>query len=166
MYSLLMRYATPFITGLFIISLVSGAALFFHLGQNYFREMHEWLSMVLIVPFVLHLTRNWRPFLAYFRRLPMALALVISIAAGVFYAWAGAQGGPGGNPAMALASVMQANTLTAVAPLFGHTAESMTTALASKGYKVEGPDKTLGAIAAASGKDRFDIIRDLVAAKK
>jgi uncharacterized membrane protein YfcA len=161
-----MRYATPFITGLFVISLVSGVALFFHVGQNYFREMHEWLSMVLILPFILHLARNWRPFLAYFRRMPMVIALVISVAAGGYYAWEGTQGGPGGNPAMAMVGVLQSSPLSALAPVFGHTPESMAVALAAKGYKVDGPEKSIADIATASGKDRFDVIRDIVAVKK
>lgn len=76
MPNLLSRYATPLTTGLFLVSLISGIALFFHYGTAAFREMHEWLSMVLILPFVLHVWKNWRPFLAYFKRLPMALSLV------------------------------------------------------------------------------------------
>jgi hypothetical protein len=62
MPSILSRYATPLITGLFIVSLVSGVALFFHLGSAWFHSMHEWLSMVLILPFVLHIWKNWRAF--------------------------------------------------------------------------------------------------------
>jgi len=61
MTNLLNRYATPFITGLFVASLVSGVALFAHIGTGAFRDMHEWLSIVLIVPFILHLWRNWKP---------------------------------------------------------------------------------------------------------
>ena len=64
MKSILYRYATPFTTGLFLVSLVSGVALFFHVGPAAFHGMHEWLSMVLILPFVLHMWRNWRPMLS------------------------------------------------------------------------------------------------------
>ncbi|MCB1455931.1 MAG: DUF4405 domain-containing protein, partial [Nitratireductor sp.] len=61
MPDLLSRYATPFISGLFLVSLISGIALFFHVGPSGFHGMHEWLSMVLIAPFVLHLWKNWKP---------------------------------------------------------------------------------------------------------
>jgi len=162
----LLRYATPFTTGLFVISLVSGIALFFHLGTAYFREMHEWLSMVLIAPFILHLLRNWRPFLSYFKHLPMAIALVISLAAAGYYAWEGTTGDPGGNPAMALVQTMQTKALATLAPVFGHTGESLAAALVAKGYTVESADKTLAEVAKASGKDNFDIIRDIVSVKK
>jgi hypothetical protein len=46
MTDFLNRYATPFITGLFLVSLISGIALFFHVGGALFHGMHEWLSMV------------------------------------------------------------------------------------------------------------------------
>ncbi len=46
MPAFLARYATPLTTGLFIVSLVSGIALFFHWGGAAFHGMHEWLSMV------------------------------------------------------------------------------------------------------------------------
>ncbi len=166
MYKAMMRFATPFTSGLFVISLVSGIALFFHVGTAYFREMHEWLSMVLILPFILHLARNWRPFLSYFKHAPMAIALGISLLAGAGFAWQGMSGGPGGNPAMAVIQAMGKSPLAAAAPVFGHTPDSLGAALAEKGYKIEAPDKTLDEIATASGKSGIDIIRDIAALRK
>ena len=166
MYKTLLRYATPFTTGLFVISLVSGIALFFHLGTAYFREMHEWLSMVLIAPFILHLLRNWRPFISYFKHMPMVVALLISLAGAGYYAWEGLQGGDGGNPVMALANAMQTSPLSTVAPIFGHTGDSLAAALTARGYKIASIEATLGAVAQASGKQNFDLIRDIVAVKK
>ena len=46
--------ATPFTTGLFLVSLISGIALFFHWESRVFHGMHEWLSMVLIAPFIIN----------------------------------------------------------------------------------------------------------------
>ena len=46
----LYRYATPLITGLFLVSLISGLALFLHIGPGGLHPMHEWLSLVLILP--------------------------------------------------------------------------------------------------------------------
>ncbi len=56
-----------------------GVFLFVKIGGP-LKGIHEWLSMVLIAPFVLHLWRNWRPFMAYFKRTPMIVAIVISVA--------------------------------------------------------------------------------------
>ncbi len=75
------RYGTPLTAGLFIVSAVSGVALYFGWSPGLFHEMHEVLSLVLLLPFVLHLWRNWRPFLNYFRHAAMPIALVASLAA-------------------------------------------------------------------------------------
>jgi hypothetical protein len=81
MNSMLQRYATPLITGFFLVSLISGAALFVHVGTGVFRGMHEWLSMVLILPFALHLWKNWRALTNYFSRPPFAIAMGVALVA-------------------------------------------------------------------------------------
>ena len=83
MSKLLSRWATPLISALFAISLVSGVSIFFGLGRAYFNEMHEWLSLLLIVPFALHLWRNWRPFLNYVRNRTMISASAATLVAAV-----------------------------------------------------------------------------------
>lgn len=166
MYRLSMRYATPLITSLFVISLVSGVALFFHWGQAYFREMHEWLSMVLLLPFVLHIVRNWKPFIAYFKHVPMTVALLAGVGGAGVYAWQGASGGPGGNPMVAVAMVIQKSSLATAAPLFGHTPESLNNALTAKGYKISTNETKLADIALASDKETVALLRDLAAVAK
>ncbi len=49
------RFATPLTAGLFLISAISGTALFFHWAPGTFHEMHEWLSLVLLAAFAFHL---------------------------------------------------------------------------------------------------------------
>ena len=163
------KYATPLITWLFVISLVSGLALFFHVGTQYFREMHEWLSLVLLLPFVLHIWKNWRPFLAYFKRWPMKLSLAASVAVALVFAAPaalGTSGGGGGNPIMGLANAVENSTIAEAAPVFNLTAEELTAAITKAGYKVSAPDKDIKEIATESGKDGFDLIGVIVAAKK
>lgn len=86
MSALLSRYATPLITGLFLVSLLSGVALFFHVGTSAFREMHEILSMVPIAPFTLHAWKNWRAITTYLKRAPMAQAMAGSLAPSLAFA--------------------------------------------------------------------------------
>ena len=93
------RYATPLITGLFIVSAVSGTALFFHTSQGVFHKMHEWLSMLLLAPFALHLWKNWRPLLNYAKRRTLILPLVASLAIAAPFAISGMAESHGGNPA-------------------------------------------------------------------
>src|SRR3954463_6656648 len=59
MMSLFHRYATPLTLGLFAVSAVLGVALFFRVGQSVFHGMHGWLSLALLLPFTLHVWRNW-----------------------------------------------------------------------------------------------------------
>ena len=162
------RYATPLITGLFIISLVSGIALFLHVGTTAFREMHEWLSMVLILPFILHIWKNWRPFLAYFKRLPMTLSLVLCLIAGLIFAWpalTGSASGAGGNPAFAMVNVIAAGTPAEVAPLLGKTETDVVAALQKAGFTAADTAKPLSDIAAASEKDMMELMATLAALK-
>lgn len=155
MKAFLMRYATPLTTGLFLVSLVSGVALFFHWGGTLFHGMHEWLSMVLIVPFVLHIWRNWRPMLAYLRHAPMAIALIGStIAAAAFAMTApGTEGrGMGGPPPFRLAQQMMQATVAEAAAVLDVTPEALAATLAASGMTAAAPDQTLAAMAKAAGR--------------
>ncbi len=168
MPSLMSRYATPFVTGLFLVSLISGVALYFHWQTAWFHSMHEILSLVLIVPFVLHVWKNWTPFRLYLRRAPMAVALVLSLAASLAFAvpamMAGSSGG--GSPQMAVFEAIGNAPLAVLGPLFGHTGESLSEGLKAAGYTVASVDDTLNAIARASGKDGRAAIAAVVALKR
>lgn len=169
MPAFLARYATPLTTGLFIVSLVSGIALFFHWGGAAFHGMHEWLSMVLIAPFVLHVWKNWRPFLSYFKRLPMAIALGASLAASLAFAWpaiTGSASSAGGNPQFAVINKVMASTPAKVAPIYDQTTESLVALLKEKGFAAAEADKPLTEIAAASGKQTMDLAVSLASIRK
>ena len=142
MPSLATRYATPLITGLFSVSLISGIALFFHVGPGGLHPMHEWLSMVLVLPFALHLWRNWRAFVNYFRHTPMAVALVVSAVAAAVFLMPSSQpaGAGGGNPALAVLNRLTAATPAELAAVLDTTPEAVTTALATQGIAATAPD--------------------------
>lgn len=166
MPTILSRYATPFITGLFLVSLVSGVALFFHFGSAYFHSMHEWLSIVLILPFVLHIWKNWRAFLNYFKRPAMAVASVASLAAALAFAVPTLTAtGPSreGPPEFAAVRAMQNAPISALAPLYGQEGNDLAERLRERGYTVVSTDMTLNAVAEASGKSSREILVDLPA---
>jgi len=156
MKSVLMRYATPSIVGLFLVSLISGIALFFHIGPAAFHGIHEWLSMILIVAFALHVWRNWRPMLAYMKGKPLALAMAVSIAASAIFFLPFGSGGGGRPPVFALAQTVIRHTPAEVAPALGLTADELTARLSAAGYQVD-TGQSLAAIAAASGKSTMDL---------
>lgn len=166
MPTFLSRYATPFTTGLFLVSLVSGIALFFHFSTSAFREMHEWLSMVLILPFVLHIWKNWRPFLMYLKRPPMAVALGLSLAAGLAMAWPALTGETSVSPQVAMIELVANGTPAQVAPLYNQTEETFIATLKEKGFTAAETGKSLVDIATASGKGERDVVMTLTALKQ
>ena len=165
MPALLHRYATPFITGLFLISLISGLALFVGVGRGTFREMHEVLSVALVIPFALHLWRNWRSMTGYLRHAPMALALAVSglLALGFALTSGGGGGeGAGGPPQFALADAMLDDVPATLAPVLGLAPEALVARLQAAGLTVPAPEATLSEIAAASGRSSQEALAALL----
>ncbi|MBL8572935.1 MAG: DUF4405 domain-containing protein [Hyphomicrobiaceae bacterium] len=149
------RYATPLTTGLFIVSTISGVALFFHFQSGLFHGMHEWLSMVLIVPFVLHVYKNWLPLTIYFKRNYMTLPLAVSLVAAIAFVapslMATGTGG-GGDPLRVTMQAVQAARIDDAARLYGADPAAILTKLKSNGFDTRGSDETLTALASRSGK--------------
>lgn len=167
MLSLFNRYATPLITGLFVISLVTGVALFVHVGPAGFREMHEILSLVLIVPFALHIWKNWRPFVCYFRHAPMAIALALSVAISIpFLIGNGSEAAGGDRAAMfgLIRNVMNA-TPAEVAPMLHSSEAELQSALEAAGYTYAA-DQTLATMALNAGKSDAEMAQVLIAVRK
>lgn len=159
MPTLFHRFATPLTTALFAISAISGIALFFHLVPSAFHAMHEWLSLVLILPFALHLWRNWKPFTAYAKRATLWWTLAASLAvAAVFAAPALTGTGGGGNPAFRAVTLMTQAPLSDLAPLLKTTPEALLGALNDLGAEARSADQTLAAIAPASGKPASELL--------
>ncbi|MBZ4021030.1 DUF4405 domain-containing protein [Rhodobacter sp. TJ_12] len=164
MNSALSRYATPFITGLFLVSLISGVALFFHVGMGTFHEMHEILSMVLIVPFVLHVWKNWRSVVNYLKRAPMWIGLAVSLVVAVPFALPSSEAeGRSGPPPFAIAMKLMDASVEEVAPLFDTDGAGLVAKLTAAGFTVASPGESLAAIAQASGKEPMALQAALVA---
>ena len=160
------RWATPLITGLFVVSLISGIAIFYGVGRAAFTGMHEWLSMVLVIPFVLHLQKNWRPFLAYFRRAPMRVASALSLVAALAFAAPSIiAGGSGAPPERMLIQLLPSRTVAQIAPLLGMAATDLEAALVNAGLKVTSPDEALSQISKDSSVTTSQVLAVALAAK-
>ena len=165
MLTLAKRYATPLTTGLFLVSLVSGVALFFHWGASWFHGMHEWLSMLLIAPFALHLWRNWRPMAGYLKRPPLWIALGVSAAlAAVFVvpvATGTAQGG-GRPPQFAFAERLMDASVAEMAAAFDVSPAALQAHLAAAGWQAQ-PEQSLASVAAEAGVSSGAVMAALLA---
>jgi Domain of unknown function (DUF4405) len=163
--ALLLRYATPLITGLFLVSLVSGIALFFHWGPGEFHGIHEWLSMVLILPFGLHVWKNWRPMVGYFKRPPMAIALALSLAATLaFFMPLGGAGEAGGAPPqVAIMQMLAKAKPSQIAALTGQAEQDVIDRLKGKGFSAASSELSMSEIAKASGRGDRELMMQIAA---
>lgn len=157
MISTLNKYATPTITTFFIVSLVSGLALFFHIGGQAWHGIHEWLSIVLILPFVLHMWKNWRPMVAYLKSTPMMIAFVAALAISVPFFLFDTQDASGGPPQFAFAEQIFRNDAAGLAPILGVSREEIVNQLEAAGFDMSSPDLALRDIAQRSGKNFFEL---------
>ena len=153
------RFATPLTTGLFAVSTVSGVALFFHWQSGLFHSMHEWLSMLLLAPFVLHVWKNWNGILGYIRRKTLWVPLVACLVVALPFAVMGLSGGPGGgNPAFRAVALMTQAPLTDLAPMLQTTPEALLADLQARGYQAASIDATLSVVAADSGAPANEVL--------
>lgn len=160
------RFATPFTTGLFVVSTVSGVALFFHVGAGIFHGMHEWLSMVLLVPVALHVWKNWVPIRLYFQRGTLVWPLAAALVAGLAFAAPGLMSGAGagGNPQMAMYRALAEAPISAVAPVLKTTPEALVAKLQAMGVTA-GPDQSMTQAAQAAGKEARGVVFQMLTAK-
>jgi hypothetical protein len=145
--TLLNRYSTPLTLGLFAVSTVSGVALFFHLSSGLFHAMHEWLSMVLLVPFGLHVWKNWNPLVGYLRRGALVWPVLACMAVAVPFAARSMMGPPGASPPARAAQALARVPISAMAPALKTSPEALLERLRARGLAAEAGE-TLEAVAA------------------
>ena len=158
------RLATPLTTGMFCVSVVSGIALFFHWSPNLFKSMHEWLSVVALLPFALwHIWKNWGALVNYTRGGLLFVVLGLSLVVALPFAWtSNQQPGGGGNPAFRVVRLLTNAPLSELAPLLKSTPDTLLTRLQTKGYQVESPNDSLEKIASSSGTEAAKILQELM----
>lgn len=161
------RYGTPLTVGLFAVSSISGIALFFHWSSRTFHAMHEWLSMLLLAPFALHLWKNWKPLLAYAKRRTLFVPLVLSVVVAVpFAVMAGRGGGRAGNPSFQTVALMNQASLADLAPVFQSTPEGLLQHLQERGYKATSIEESPSAIATASAVPANEVLFSLMPSRR
>jgi len=159
------RYGTPLTVGLFAVSAISGVALFFHWSSATFHSMHEWLSMLLLAPFALHMAKNWKPLLAYAKRRTLLIPLVLSVAIAVPFALTAGKG-RAGNPAFQTVALMTRASLEDLAPVLRQPSQDMLRRLQDRGYRVSSTRDTPADIAAASAVTANEVLFVLLPPRK
>lgn len=159
------RFATPFTSGLFLVSVVSGVALFFHVGPALFHSMHEWLSMLLLIPVVFHVWKNWGAIASYFKRGTLVWPVAASLAvAAAFAVPALTSGAAGGNPQMAMYRAIAEAPIAEVAPILKTTPDALVARLQAAGVPAKA-DQSMAQAAAAAGKEARGLVFQVLMTK-
>ncbi|MFO1465604.1 MAG: DUF4405 domain-containing protein [Steroidobacteraceae bacterium] len=162
MPAFLNRYATPLTLGLFLVSAISGVFLFLHVGQGLFHEMHEWLSILLLAPFALHVWKNWAALLLYLRRRLLWLPLLASLVAAAAFAWTATMEGEHVSPPMRAIGALTHAPLTDLSPLLKMTPQALQAELRRRGFAVGSERDTLESVAASTHASPVELLFDLL----
>lgn len=158
--SLLRKYATSATTATFAVVAVTGVLVFFHVGDNYVKGLHEWLGIAFVAAALLHVARHFKSFTALLRqrRTQVMLGLAALVAAG-FIASAAMQPEGGGSPVRQAFQMVVTAPISSLAPLVGKTPEALTAALKAGGLENAAPDQTLGGLARQAGRPLPEVLR-------
>ena len=160
------RFATPLTTGLFAVSGVSGVALFFHWAPAAFHEMHEWLSMVLLLPFAMHVGKNWRPLAGYARRGTLFPVMTVAVLVAMpFAASALMRSGAERRPSARAVKLLTQARLADLAPVLRTTPNALLANLRRQGLLARSPEESLADVANASGQQSPDLLAALMPAR-
>jgi hypothetical protein len=144
------KWATPVTIGAFILSAVTGIMLLFKVNIGMTKQVHEWLSLILVAGTIFHVMANWRLFTGYFSS---RLGWII-IGAFLFITCASMvplddrKAGQNNRAS----EVLVRTPLSSVAMTAGHSPDEAMTMLNEKGVKVEGIGQSIGEIAGKNGK--------------
>ena len=159
----LYRFGTPLTVGLFLVTAISGVALFFHIGPDSLRGVHEIVSLALLIPVGVHLWRNWNGFCNYFKRAAMPVTLALSLAVVGAFAFAAPGGSDHVSPARAFLTLAQTAPISALAPVLKLDEATALQRLEAFGIKEPKASETVAAVAARSGLAGFDVMAQLTA---
>ena len=161
----LKKYITAVSAALFLVVAGSGLAMFFGIGEDLVKEMHEWLAVIFVVAIGLHIVRNWGGMKTYFRRgtiiAPVAVAAVVAAAFVVPAALSGRE-----NPMPVLFQSLEKAKLDDLARVLELPADSIADILEQQGFVVLSTDLSVSEIAADSGRPPMAALMTIVEAKR
>lgn len=161
----LKKYITAVSAALFLVVAGSGLAMFFGVGEDLVKEMHEWLAVMFVVAVGLHIVRNWGGMMTYIRRrtivVPVALA---GLAAAAFIVPAALSGHE--NPMPVLFQSLQKAKLDDLGRVLEMDPDSMADVLEQKGFVVGSTDLSVSEIAAESGRPPMAALMTVIEAKR
>ena len=153
-------WSTPLIIGSALVVVISGVMMFFHVGEQLVKSMHEWLGLVFVAAILLHVLNHWMPFSRYLqnRRALSVIAMVCILALG----WMLFTGGDDRqHPAKRLVSSMQQAPIALLAELQHQDSQQLLTTLRNAGVRVDNDQQSLNQLASVNQRNPFELL-DLI----
>jgi hypothetical protein len=156
------NWVTPFTFGAFVLCAVTGILLFFKIHIGLVKPAHEWLSWLMVVAAVFHLTRHRRSLTVTLTR-PTAKAVVA-----VFFLLLGASllpfGGDQGDAGKRrhqseqITEALTHAPLATVAKIANRLPEETLQILWGKGVKAQSMEQSIQEIAAENSQGAMDVL--------
>ncbi len=162
------EWVTPLAIGAFVISAVTGVAIFFHIDTGLAKFVHEWLSWLLLIAVLLHIGANYFGFKRYFtggRGLAIIAASVLIVAAS--FVISSGERGAGGPPHIRPARALAQAPLSVLAQVAKITPEQLRERLAKA--KLPAPtsdEQSLSDLTGPNVRKQIHIMADVVFDKK
>lgn len=158
------EWVTPIAVGAFLISAVTGVAIFFHIDTGLAKVAHEWLSWLLLFAVLLHVGANFFGFKRYFSSgkalALMGVAMLVLVAS--FMPLGGERGGEGGKPFMKPVRALAAAPLSTLAAVAKISPEQLRERLAKANVPAPTSDaQSLADLVGPDGRKQMHIMADL-----
>ena len=149
--------ATSFTAFLFLVMGTTGVLMYFHILDNYTKQMHEILGLVFVLVIFFHVFFNWKAMSSYFSKKVFLVAGVITTIVALAFIL---NSKPGENPKATLINKTLAAPLEASFIIFSKDSASANEKLQKAGIKVENAN-SLNELAKLNKTSPFEIINIL-----
>ena len=164
------RWGSTFIFASFVITSVTGVMLYFHVRAGSTEALHIWIGFLMIAAAFLHIARNWRQFLGYFRKPAFYGAVVATAMIGAWLSFpvmlgtqtASEGGRPNLRSAITISQAVSGASLSDLAPLVHTDANGLMAKLSEMGVAASDPAATLQSVADSAGKSAQELAAALL----
>lgn len=146
--------ATSFTAFLFLVMGITGVLMYFHILDNYTKQMHEILGLVFVLVIFFHVFYNWKAMKSYFsKKVFLVSGIITSLIALVFIL----NSKPGENPKATLINKTLAAPIENSFIIFSESIENANAKLQKAGIKIENAN-SLNELAKLNKTSPFEII--------
>lgn len=146
--------ATSFTAFLFLVMGITGVFMYFHILDNYTKQMHEILGLVFVLVIFFHVFFNWKAMKSYFsKKVFLSAGVITSIVALAFILNAKT----GENPKAILINKTLDAPIETSFVIFSNNLENAKTKLENAGIKIEKAN-SLNELAKLNKTSPFEII--------